>query len=405
MKKLNLFYLISFTLIFISLACANAQQGRVVIEEGMAEIINGDIQAATAAAERVALCRAVGRQIGIELDSVRVTDNAEALINIIRTHLTGHARVLETIKKWTDEDNYVHVKVQAWVSPAISEEEMKKLEPATLFLLLNTKITNTTAQEEIYIDPEKRMLSEMRAMLTGVGYQIAPLPNNLTRELRGILNNRNPTLTGVDNWYLGELAGAPRIVIAGDVSVFLREADTPGYTSTMYAAECDTDLRVSNNISVDELNTISYAVTLTEKGLHKRIPQAIRYAIEDTIESIRTSQDPNFFEKLEELTGPPSRLVYLYAIGLSSVEQYSDLQDHLRKKLSVFGVGDVRGVRFDAQQTDHNDRNVSKIVLTLSGQIEGDFSDVVEQIALTIGNHDDYELLSRRARTIMIKRR
>lgn len=409
MRKLNLFCLIIFALIFITLGCAKAQRGNVVTEEGMAKIINGNIQAATAAAERVALCRAVGRQIGIELDSVRVTDNAEALINIIRTHLTGHAKVLEMIKKWTDSDNYRHVKIQAWVSPAVSEKEMKKLEPSTLFLLLDTKIKNTTAQEEIYIDPEGLMLSEMRAMLTKVGYQIAPLPKQLTRELRGILNNRNLTLTGVDNWYWYELAEAPRIVIDGNISILLKLADSATqehFESTMYTAECHTELGISDNISVDELSTISYEVDpIDKRGTHKYIRRAIRYAIEDTIKAIKDSKDPNFFEKLEEFTGPPSRRLHLYAIGLSSVEQYSNLQNHLRQKLSVFGVGDVRGVRFDARRTGQNDRNLSKIVLTLSGQLEDDFSNVVEHIALTIGNHTDYELLSRRGRTIMIKRR
>lgn len=401
MRKLNLFYLISVS-IFMVLGYAKAQVGSLVTEEGMAEIINGDVQAATAAAERVALCKAVGRKIGIEVDSIRVTDDAEALINIIRTHITGHAKILETIEKWTDKDNYRHVKIQAYVSPKITEEEMKKLEPATLFLLLDTEVKNE-ARQKINIDSQKQMKAKMGEMLTGEGYQITPLPDALANKLKELLNNRTPT--GIDNWYLSELAGAAGIFVVGEVSILLRVADTPGFQSTMYAAEFDTDLKImQNNESIAGLNTILYEKTLSERGIHKRIKQAVEYAIDDTVKSIKKSTEPNFLDKLEEHTGPPNRLVYLYVIGFRFFYEYNDLQDYLRQKLSPLGVEDVRGVRFDARNIGGKDWNASKIILEFSNQIEDKFSDVVNQISLTIDQNTDYNLLKKVSRTIIIER-
>jgi hypothetical protein len=393
------------TLFILSLplfACAE-EPGWVVEAEGQARIIEGDVEAAKAQAEREALRSALQYQIGVNIESQTVVHNAELVSDVIDAHVEGYAKKLEYIEKPhpdPKDPNYIRVKLKVWVSRNIHEVMEKLSNPKVI--VVGVKVETSDLDERLTKLAKDRFSATIRSMLTDSEYEIAWLTDNQVGEVRKVIeklagmnipkNERKKSTSELWGIGLGDLAD---LFLLGEVSFSIRDFEIPNpekYPNLSKAKVVNLDGSVQA-VRFDAENEATRLIIekLIETEAKQKSDRAVRLAVDDAKPTVKA-----LIDKIEEKMGPPNRLVVLYVKGLRSLE-YQDFQEML-SQYEPYGVEKVRGVIFD--------KMMSKFILTFSEQslVNGDLSQRVKYLATVINKSPNWKVTKTATRSMMIEK-
>lgn len=403
MKRCLLLNLTLFLLSLPLLACAE-EPGWVVDAEGQAMIIEGNVEAAEAQAERDALRNALQYQIGVNIESQTVVHNAELVSDVIDAHVEGYAKKLGYIEKPhpdPKDPNYIRVKLKVWVSRNIHEVMEKLSNPRVIFV--GVKVGTDDMDEQLARFAESRFSATIRSMLTDSGYEIAWLTDSQVGEVKKVIeklaginipkNERTKSTSELWAIGLGDLAD---LFLLGEVSFSMRDFEIPNperYENLSKAKVVNLDGSVQA-VRFDAENEATRLIIekLIETEAKQKSDRAVRLAVDDAKPTVKA-----LIDKIEEKMGPPNRLVVLYVKGLRSLEEYQDFREKLRQ-YEPYGVEKVRGVIFD--------KMMSKFILTFSEQslVNGDLSRRVKYLATVINQSPNWKVTKTATRSMMIEK-
>ena len=386
--------------------------GWVVDAEGRARIIEGDIEAAKAQAERDALRNALQYQIGLNVKSHTVVHNAELVSDVVEAHVEGYARKLGYIEKPhpdPENPNYMLVKLKVWVSPNIHEVMEKLADPRIVFV--GVKVEAADLGQRLSKLAGDKFQSTLRSMLIEAGYgerrggesYIPWLTEEQVERVRRFIEKLADTsvpreerlISASQLWSsgLGELAN---LFLIGEISFSMREADIPATEEFKNLRRLKV-VNLNGNLQLLRLNPEREVIELViEKWVEERAVQRADAAVKLVIDEAK----PKIKEVIDELQGkmgPPDRTAVLYVKGLRSLDEYRDLQDKL-SQYEPYGVEKVRGILFDEM--------MSKFILIFSKQtlVEGDLPQRVKYMATVINQSRSWRVVRVATRTMMIER-
>ncbi len=396
---------ILLVLSFVSSICAE-EPGWIVEANGSARIIDGDVQAATAQAERDALRNALQYQIGVNIQSVTVVQDAELVVDVVDAHVEGYARklaVIEAPHRDPQDPDTICVKLQVWVSPNVHKVAEKLANPRVLFV--GVTIDTDDLEEKYARLAQRKFLATVRSMLIEAGYEITWLADAQLAAARQLIEKlaetsivkRERAQSAAELWSsgLGDLAD---LFVLGEVGFSMRDADlfpgTEGLQNLSRVKVVNLDGSVQGiRLDVErEAARLVIERLIETKGMQKP-DRAIRLAIEDAKPAVEA-----LIEEIKEKMGAPNRLVVLYVKGLQRLEDYEELQEKLTQ-YDAYGVEKVRGVVFD--------KALSKYVLTFSQQalVSGDLVQRVKYLATVINQSSEWRVIKRATHTLMIERK
>jgi hypothetical protein len=408
---------LTLSLLFTLIALAE-EPGWVVEATGRARIIEGNVEAAKAQAERDALRNALQYQIGVNIKSRTVVHNAELVSDVVDAHVEGYARKLGYIERpHPDPENpgYIRVKLKVWVSPNIHEVMEKLSNPRVIFV--GVKVKTEDLDERLSKLARDKLHSTLRSTLIEAGYgeerkdkkerdegpYIPWLTEKQVERVRRLIEKladasvpREERVRSASQLWsigLGELAD---LFLVGEMTFSMRGADVPGGGRFKNLRNLKV-VNLDGNLQVLRLDPEREVVKLIdERWVEERAIQKADTAVRLVVDDVKPKIE-ELISELQERMGPPDRTVVLYVKGLKSLDDYRDFQEKL-SQYEPYGVEKVRGVIFD--------KVMSKFILTFSKQalVGGDLPQRVRYLATVIDQSPIWRVVKTATRTMMIER-
>ncbi|MFC1718980.1 hypothetical protein ACFL6S_35340 [Candidatus Poribacteria bacterium] len=150
-----------------------AYESVLVIAEGIAPVIDGNIVLAKADARRDSYRRAIEQGIGVEIIAETQMEMLEIVSDLVITKAQGYVRSHRFLEEWVDEDEVYHIKIEAEVQKGDIHDDLTGLKILIDYIIGNPTVMIVFQEKNLGEIPLFSVAQvKMSEIFSSVGYHL-----------------------------------------------------------------------------------------------------------------------------------------------------------------------------------------------------------------------------------------